>query len=181
MFYRFCIYSVLLLFFTSCNNENNTASYPKANKDLPDQESWAATFEVTVMGIPRAVIWSGYTAKYNKRMTIDFSDSIHVDFYDEFGMHQSELFSDSGRVFNKTNDLEVWSNVLVVSDSGVVLKTELLKWNNAKQKIYTDREVAFYTATDTLFGDYFESDPDLKNYQITNPRGISHRKSGQAE
>ena len=100
-----------------------------------------------------------------------------MDFYDEFGNHQSELFADSGRYFEKTNDLMAWSNVIVVSDSGVVLETEVLKWDNRRQKIHSVGEVIFFTLSDTLFGDYFESDPDLQNYQISNPRGISHRRS----
>lgn len=181
MVFRNLFYLLLFIAILSCGKTEQSTITSKDAKNLPDQESWSATFEVTVQGIPRAVIWSGYTAKYNKKMTIDFSDSLHVDFYDQFGVHQSELFSDSGRVYNKTNDLEVWSNVIVVSDSGVVLKSEKLKWNNAKQKIYTDKPVAFYTVSDTLYGDYFESDPDLKNYQISNPRGISNRKSGNVE
>ena len=179
MIFRIVLLFIFSIAIFSCDKSEPSITAKMASKDLPDQESWSATFEVTVQGIPRAIIWSGYTAKYNKKKTINFSDSIHVDFYDGFGVHQSELFSDSGKVFNKTNDLEVWGNVIVISDSGVVLKTDLLKWNNSKQKIYTDREVAFYTATDTLYGDYFDSDPDLKNYQISNPRGISHRKSSR--
>jgi len=163
----------------ACDNSNDAIQLQTAKRDLPDHESWGNKFEITIEGRPRAIILSGYFAKYRKKQFTIFADSIHIDFFDEFGRHQSELIADSGKVFEKNDNIIAWGNVEVISDSGVVLATEVLNWDNKKRKIYTDSFCTFYTKTDTLYGDYFESDPDLSNYTIANPRGVSHRTSDE--
>lgn len=164
---------ILLLSVISCQRDDPASIQPKENILQADQESWGASFEISVDGITRAIIWSGFTAKFNRLQKINMSDSIHVDFFDQFGTHQSVLIADSGTVYEKRNDLKVWKNVSVISDSGIVLKTELLKWDNRRQRIYTDRKVIFYSEKDTLYGDGFESDAGLQNYEISNPRGTA--------
>ena len=166
----------ILLILTGCGDTQQTSGYRPSAKENPDQESWGNNFEVMVEGKPRAIIWSGYFAKYGKKRYMFFADSIHIDFYNNMGIHQSELFADSGEYFENRNDIVAWGNVRVVSDSGIVLQTTKLRWDNRKQKIISNAECRFYTLSDTLYGDYFESDPDLTNYIITNPRGVSHRK-----
>jgi hypothetical protein len=101
-------YFILLLSLFACSKQEKPAVLGKSETDLPDQESWGNTFEVTVENKPRAVIWSGYYAKYGKKREVFFADSIHIDFYNEEGIHQSELFADSGKVFENTNDIHAW-------------------------------------------------------------------------
>ncbi len=142
---------------------------------LPDQESWESTILITREGKRVADIWAGYIAVYKKKNQTVLKDSIHVDFYDQNGRHNSVLTAREGIVYNKTNDLLAKGNVIVVSDSGIVLQTEELRWDNRKQKIISDVPVVFTTKTDTLIGDSFISDADLKNYEIRNARGYSKR------
>ena len=69
-----------------------------------------------------------------------------------------------------------YGNVVVVSDSGVTLYTDTLKWDNKEQKIYSEIPVKITTQDhDTLYGDSFKSDPNLDNYEILNPRGKSKK------
>ena len=44
-----------------------------------------------------------------------------------------------------------------------------------KSVLTADEGIVFNTATDTLMGDSFVSDADLRNYEIKNARGYSHR------
>jgi len=143
---------------------------------FPDQESWKSTLTITSEGRRVAEVWAGYIAIYNQTRKAILRDSIHVDFYDREGKHNSTLTADSGVVYRSTNDLEAMGHVVVVSDSGIVLKTERLRWDNEKQKIVSEVPVTFTTAQDTIVGDAFISDPDLKNYEIKNARGFSRRK-----
>jgi len=63
----------------------------------------------------------------------------------------------------------------VLSDSGMTLYTDTLRWNNKDQKIISEIPVKITTQTDTIYGDSFISDPNLENYTITNSRAISKR------
>lgn len=149
---------------------------PPVRGQMPDQESWEATIFLTREGRKMAEVWAGYMAVYNSRKRTLLKDSIHVDFFDNQGRHKSVLTAREGMIEHNTRNLVARGNVVVVSDSGIVLETEELKWNNFKQKIISDVEVKFYTPTDTLIGDSFISDADLKNYEIRNARGYSRRR-----
>ncbi len=166
----------LLLLLAGCSKvDENQPTGSKAAADVPDQESWQSVITITNDGKRVAEVWAGYIALYNEKQITLLKDSIHIDFYDREGKHNSVLTADSGIVYNKTNDLVAEGHVVVISDSGIVLQTEQLRWDNRKQKIISDVPVRFTTATDTLMGDSFISDPDLRNYEIRNARGYSRR------
>jgi len=156
--------------------EEDTVNTALENNRVPDQESWQSTFTITQDGKKFAEVWSGYIAFFNEMGQTFLKDSIHADFFDKDGFHNSVLTADSGIVYSQTNNLVAFGNVVVVSDSGVVLETEKLRWDNELQKIISDVQVRFTTQDDTLLGDSFISDPDLTNYEIRNARGYSRRK-----
>ena len=144
-------------------------------EEAPDQESWQSTVIISENGRLVAEVWANYIAVYNKQKRTYMKDSIHVDFYNREGKHNAVLTADAGTFEQQTQNLTALGNVIVVSDSGVVLETEALMWDNKQQKIISEVPVKFMNATDTLYGDSFISDPDMINYDIKNPRGCSRR------
>jgi LPS export ABC transporter protein LptC len=173
----FQLFLLFLIYFSlSCTSlEEQTAAGSLDPEIIPDQESWKSTITITQDGKKFAEIWAGYIAFYNQQGKTFLKDSIHGDFFDRDGSHNSVLTADSGFVFNQTNNLVAYGEVVVVSDSGIVLETRELRWDNEKQKIISDVPVRFTTEDDTLVGDSFISDPDLSNYEIRNARGYSRR------
>lgn len=168
--------SIALLSFWACSIPSEEPSSPKSDlEELPDQESWYSTIIITRDGRRMAEVWAGYIATYDKKNETILKDSIHVDFYNQEGQHNSVLTAQEGIVYNQSNNMKAVGNVVVVSDSGVVLETEELKWDNPRQKIISDVPVIFTTETEKLIGDSFISDPDLKNYEIKNARGYTQR------
>jgi len=167
------VFAILLLGCTKIEEEQSTSSLDQAR--IPDQESWKSVITMTKDGKKFAEVWAGYIAFYNEQGKTFLRDSIHADFFDRNGLHNSTLTADSGIVFSQTNNLIAYGEVQVVSDSGVVLETQELQWDNEKQKIISEVAVRFSTQTDTLLGDSFISDPDLTDYEIKNARGYSRR------
>jgi LPS export ABC transporter protein LptC len=164
-----------LLFGCSKLEEDQPTNTPNKST-YPDQELWKSKISITNEGRRIANVWAGYIAVYSEKKIADLKDSIHVDFYDREGKHNSVLTADSGVVYSETNDLNAMGHVVVVSDSGIILQSDQLSWDNQRQKIVSDVPVRFTTSEDTLIGDSFVSDPDLKNYEIRNARGYSRRK-----
>lgn len=165
-----------MLSLVACSKTNEEPSGPKADSEqLPDQESWQSTIIITKDGRRMAEVWAGYIASYNKKNETVLKDSIHVDFYNQEGNHNSVLTADEGVVYDQTNNMVARGNVVVVSDSGIVLETKELKWDNQRQKIISDVPVIFTSEKEKLQGDSFISDPDLKNYEIKNARGYTRR------
>ncbi|MFQ6617487.1 MAG: LPS export ABC transporter periplasmic protein LptC [Fidelibacterota bacterium] len=143
---------------------------------LPDQESWNSEIYLTTGGVKNAVVKAGHIAKYNRKRLIQMDQGVKVDFYDKYERHTSVLTSDSGEVDERNNDLIAIGNVVVVSDSGITLTTERLKWDNRRAEILTDEFVTIATEKDTLYGYGFVSDASLKNWKIREPSGVTERK-----
>jgi LPS export ABC transporter protein LptC len=93
-----------------------------------------------------------------------------VDFYKQ-GEHVAVLNADEGTVNLLTNDMEARTGVVVVSDAGAVLRTEVLGWDNRKQRLFSERTVSYEKGGITLTGSGFESDADLTDWKIRHPRG----------
>ncbi len=140
-------------------------------KELPDQESWNAKVIFSDSGYVRTILRAGYIAVYNSRNETILDGGIQVDFFDKDRNHTSVLTADRGKVDDLTQDLYAYGNVIARSDSGVVLKTEELRWINSKKKIVTDKFVEITSPNEEIRGYGLESDQSLKNYLILRVSG----------
>lgn len=142
----------------------------------PDQESWNTTITLTKNGQKRALVLAGHLTKNNNEALIMMDDSVDVDFFNDEQSHLSHLTAQWAQVNENTNDLLASGNVVVVSDSGVTLYTEELRWDHQRERIVSEVFITFVQDQDTLTGIGFESDSDLKNWIIRNPSGVTERK-----
>ena len=140
---------------------------------LPSQESWNTTVTFTDSGVVKAILKSGHISAFEGSKQTLLDSGVHVDFFDEHGVHSSVLTSRTGKVDENTNDLEATGNVVVVSDSGVVVETEKLFWDNKRQMIQSDELVRITSPKENLQGHGFESDQNLKNYKIFRVTGTA--------
>ncbi len=141
----------------------------------PDQEGWDSVIILTNLGRRTAVIEYQHMTKYLNKKQTRFDDGIKVDFFNKDGEHASHLTAGRGIVYDARNNFDAYDNVILISDSGSVLQTEELKWDNARKKIYSNVFSTFTTAEgDTLYGNSFESDARMQNVKINQPRGITH-------
>jgi LPS export ABC transporter protein LptC len=147
-----------------------------SSASMPSQESWNTTVTFTDSGVVKAILKTGHLASYENSRTTLLDSSVHVDFYDEYGRHSSVLTSRAGKVDENTNNLEATGNVVVTSDSGVVVRTEKMNWDNAKQLILSDEFVRVTTPKEQLQGRGFESDQNLRNYKIFHVTGTAQPK-----
>lgn len=149
-------------------SENTDGSYP-------DQESWDATIIISKEGRTIGLLEAKHIKKFTNRNMTYIEDGLKVDFFNAEGEHTSVLTSAGGRVHDVKQDMIAYGNVVVVSDSGMTLYTDTLKWDNKRQKIISEIPVMITSETDTVYGDTFISDPNLSNYTITNSRAVSKR------
>ena len=171
------VYTLFLLFFlvSSCTKLEDQDSSGTSSNEYPDQESWNAKMYFTRDGKRQAVLTAGYIAKYNNQHYTILKEAVRVDFYDSEGKVKSVLTSQEGKVMDETQDMIASGNVELVSNNGTHLYADELFWDNKPAKIRSRVPVKITTRTDTLFGDTFISDPDLNDYEITNPHGSSQK------
>jgi len=147
-----------------------------ASASIPSQESWGSTVEFSDSGVTKAILKAGHIFAFDNSRQTFLDQGVHVDFFDSYGRHSSVLTSERGNVDEATNNLEATGNVVVTSDSGVVVVTNKLFWDNARQKIFSDAFVKITSPTEQLQGQGFESDQNLKNYRIFKATGSTDAK-----
>lgn len=170
-----CIWLLMLLW--SCKKTKPIYKKPETVA-VPDQEMWNFDVRVTDKGKLEAHLRSGHMMLFNedKKPYSILNQGVHVDFYDEDGNHASTLTSDSGHYQDKTQNVEAYKNVVIVSDSGVTLHTEAIQYDQEREKIFTDLKVLITTTQgDSFWGDGFESDPHMNNWKINRLNGIAHK------
>ena len=149
--------------------------------ELPEQEFFDATINFYQNDRLSAILESGRIRKYAKRSTVLLDSGVVMEFYNAEGQHTSKLTSDSGRADESKNDMIAMGHVVAHSDSGEMLETEQLRWENRTRKIISEVPVKLSTPTDTIYGVGFVSDENLKNWQIREPKGQTFREFEKRE
>jgi len=172
------ILSILVIFvlLTACEKQGEEEIITDSEDELfPDQESWNSQIILTSAGNKVALVKAGHIVKFNNKNILIMDEGLEVDFFNDQNIHTSHLTADAGEVDERLNDLTATGNVVVVSDSGETLHTEILLWSNKLQKILSEVDVMITTDTDTLYGVGFESDAALRSWTIKKPKGKTTR------
>jgi len=157
-----CLLISLLLF--GCQT-NSPPEVEKGKVRLPDSELEEATIIFTIQGVRRMLLKADYIARYEKEDSTT-ARVVHADFYDQEGEHSSVLTSKSGIIREKSKELWVSGEVVVVTDEGVKLETETLCWDPNIDRIVTNDFVKVTREKDILTGYGLEADQELKNIKI---------------
>jgi LPS export ABC transporter protein LptC len=169
--------SPLLLFafcfiFSSCEEKlKPTVRTDIKSDEVPTQESWNNIITFSEAGITTATLRTGHSRYFSNKAEYFLDDGVKVDFFDKFGKHTSILTSERAVIDNKTKNMEAIGNVIVISDSGTVVKTESMKWINDTKRIIGDQFVTITSPRESIQGYGFESDQNLKDYTIKKVSG----------
>ena len=157
--------------------EEDIVSTQEAGREYPSQEGWDSEIYLSKAGRLQAVVRYGHMMKFDRKQIYMFDEGVEVDFFDKEGKHVSLLTANSGEYHESTEDVVGMGNVVVESDSGLTLRTEVLRWDNRRGKIISDTLVMLTTPqSDTLYGVGFESNADLSRRVIRKPWGVSDER-----
>jgi LPS export ABC transporter protein LptC len=144
---------------------NGPPEVEKGEVRLPDSELQEATVIFTIRGVRRMLLQADYIARYEKEDSTA-ARVVHADFYNQEGKHSSVLTSNFGVIKENSKELWVSGEVVVISDEGVKLETETLRWDPNIDRIVTDDFVKVTRKEDILTGYGLEADQELKNIKI---------------
>lgn len=111
--------------------------------------------------------------------------------YSEFpkGIHITKIYKNGDSttvdgnyaiVYNKTNMSELRGKVLIINhQKKYTLKTQQVYWDQKNHYYFTEKPFTFYTPTDTLQGEGFESTENLTNWLVKNNSGSVYVKDEQ--
>jgi len=164
----------VLLFGIGCTRIDT--SKPTSSETLPELELFGATVRYSRSDKPLFIIQAPRISRHDTEEKMLFKGGIIVDFFDREGLHNAILTSDEGDVYEKKNRLSARGNVVVKSDSGMILLTEELHYLQKDDRVTSDEFVTVITDNDSLTGVGFSAAPDLSDWVILNSSGATWRK-----
>lgn len=168
--------AVVMLQSCSEREKGGTGTAIADSSVYPSQEMWNSTITMTRAGMKQAVIRYAHMVQYENQDTVYFDGGLIVDFFDDRGLHTSRLTSRKGEYHERSSDVIGRDKVVVVSDSGYTLKTEEIRWDNAREKIFSDSAVVFITPDKQwLESSGFESNADLTHRVFHNARIVTQQ------
>jgi LPS export ABC transporter protein LptC len=166
--------AVLLLAVAACADRGvtpNRAALP----DSADQVMEHMTTAIERNGVRVDSIQADTAWLYQARQVADLK-GVHVTFFDSTGRVVSNITASTGNYQIATHRLEARGNVVAVTPSGTVLKTEHLLYDQSRDRISSDTNFTSTSPTESLSGSAFDADPTFKNIQVINPRGAQKGK-----
>ncbi len=168
------LYLILPLLFISCVKKiQPTVLGNVQGINLPTQESWNSTITFTDSGIVKAILYADNIQTPGGSTQKIMKGNIIIDLFDENGKHSSTITSERGKANEDTYDIEVEGNVIVTSDSGVVVRSEKMIWNQQRQRVISETNVHISSLTEIIRGIGFESDQYLRDYKVFQVSGIT--------
>ena len=165
------IYFLFFMIFLSCKNDplmvNNLFNYENypleviKNSKLIHTEDGKIKLEVNSSKIER---FSGDEPK------LIFTDGFKVIFYNTSGKITSNLTANSAIVDEKKNIMTATDSVILKNNERK-LETEILIWDENKDKIYTDSDVIITTSNEIIYAQGFISDTYFSDYTLKKISG----------
>ncbi len=170
---------VFLLCVIGCSKMPESQTGEGGASQAPNQVIWNGRIEVIEGGKLKSVIQAGKISTYEKRKITELDSGVVVDFYNSRGIHSSQLTSRCARIEELTDLFMAQDSVVVVSDSGAMLRSERLYWDRKAHKIRSDTLVVMTTEYDSLRGFDFQADEDLTSWSLQRPTGQTFRRAGK--
>lgn len=167
---------ILLLYLVSCEKTSNAGTMHLDTINLASHRSYSPVVEFMDSSYVKAILHAGWANVYDTQQETQLGGGIKVEFLNKTtGRVVSTLTADSAVIDDRTKDMTARGNVLVVSQTPGgerVVRTQLMRWNNSRQKLHSDDFVSITAPNEQLQGFGFESDQNLEHYTI-------YRVSGQ--
>lgn len=109
----------------------------------------------------------------------EFPDGIEIEQYDQTMRIVSRITANYARYIDREKKWVAKNNVVAINEVGDSLKTEELFWEEEKGRIYSDLFVKIIRKDQIMNGIGFESDQDMKNWEIRKPTGTLYIDAAQ--
>jgi LPS export ABC transporter protein LptC len=158
--------------FTSCENDYKVIQDLQRKKLSVDEVKNVESY-LSQAGHVKAKLTAPFMLRYYDSLPrVEFPNKLHVDFYNDSLVTESYLDAKRGYYYEQQNRVVLNDSVVVIRINGDTLKTQELYWDQNLHKLYTTADVEIRQKTKTIFGKGFESDEQLRNFQIDSVKGV---------
>ena len=166
---------VMLLLFSSCSGRKKEMGEAITERDsLPVMDTRGVTTLISDSGIIR------YRIKTDEWLVFDrknpsywaFEKGIYLENFDSTFQVEASIQSDTAYYYDKQKLWKLMGNVVIKNLRGDKFNTELLYWDQEKEKVYSDRFIRIEQPDRIITGRGFDSNQQMTIYKIHKPDGI---------
>lgn len=166
---------VMLLLLSSCDGKKKAVGDAITERDsLPVMNTLGVTTLISDSGVTRYRVTTEQWQMFDRKNPPywSFEKGVYLEQFDSIFNIEASIKSDTAYFYNKEQLWKLIGNVDVKNRKGERFKTELLFWNQATQKVYTDKFIRI-EQPDRIIQSYgFDSNEQMTNYTFRNMDGI---------
>ncbi len=101
-----------------------------------------------------------------------FEQGVYLEKFDTLFQVEASIEADTAYFYNKEELWKLVSNVHIQNLKGEKFDTDLLYWDQKKQRVYSDHRIRIEQPDRVIIGRGFESNQQMTIYTIHKPEGI---------
>lgn len=166
---------VMLLLFSSCSGRKKELGKAITERDsLPVMDTRGVTTLISDSGITRYRIVTEEWKMFDKKSPSywSFEKGVYLEQFDSLFQIDASIKSDTAYYYDKDRLWKLMGNVHIQNLKGEKFDTQLLYWDQNKQRVYSDRFIRIEQPDRIITGHGFESNQQMTVYTIHKPEGI---------
>ena len=167
--------AVLFVLFPACSGKDKKLTEAISKNDtLPSMKSLGVTTLISDSGITRYKIVTEEWLIYDKKNPPywAFEKGVYLEKFDTLFRIDASIKADTAYYHEKKKLWELKGHVQILSQRGDKFQTDLLFWDEKKEKVYSDKFIQIEQEDKVIKGYGFESNQDLTEYEIKNTTGV---------
>ena len=166
---------VMLLLFPSCKGEKKQFGTAITERDsLPSMATYGVETFISDSGVIRYRIdteeWLVYDRK--KPSYWSFEKGVYLEQFDSLHAVEASIKADTAYYYDRQKLWKLIGHVDIKNRKGEKFNTELLYWDQAAEKVYSDKFIRIEQPDRIITGHGFDSNQQMTIYQIRNMEGI---------
>lgn len=166
---------VMLLLSSACSGRKKVMAEAITERDsLPVMDTRGVTTLVSDSGITRYRIQTEEWLVFDRKSPSywAFERGVYLEKFDTLFQVEASIKSDTAYYYDKQKLWKLMGHVVIKNLKGEKFFTELLYWDQNREKIYSDRFIRIEQPDRIITGQGFDSNQQMTVYTIHKPEGI---------
>lgn len=166
---------IVMLLFSSCSGRKKELGAAITERDsLPVMETLGVTTLISDSGITRYRIETDEWLVFDKKTPSywAFEKGVYLENFDTLFQVTSSIRSDTAYYYDKRKLWKLIGHVFIKNVKGEKFNTELLYWDQTKEKVYSDQFIRIEQPDRIITGYGFDSDQRMEDWTIYRISGI---------
>lgn len=166
---------VMLLLFSSCDGQKKVLGKAITERDsLPAMDTRGVVTLISDSGVTRYRINTEEWLMFDKKKPSywAFEKGIYLEQFDSLFHVDASIQADTAYYYDKERLWKLIGHVDIKNLKGERFNTELLYWNEATQKVYSDKFIRIEQPDKIITGYGFDSNQQMTIYTIHNMEGV---------